>query len=137
MAAARLGPQVGCAPPWISVGVAEQAAARRAGLKKDDLGKETSAGRSRHLSPSKAVPEGVEEDDLKKRGCFSYKKTMTVEESEAEIMKDIQRIHRDPFRRDLNKKNPLKRLVNIQTYQLKEKILVKALWLGPLKVEEF
>ncbi|KAJ1186846.1 hypothetical protein NDU88_003626 [Pleurodeles waltl] len=83
------------------------------------------------------VSEGAEGDDLKKYVVSFIKKSMPIEESEAEIIKDIQRIHKDPFRKDSKREKPRKILVNFQTYQLKEKILAKALGLGSLKVEEF
>ncbi|KAJ1087814.1 hypothetical protein NDU88_000977 [Pleurodeles waltl] len=73
------------------------------------------------------VPEGVEGSDLKKYIASPIKKVIPLDETEAQIINDIQRVHRDPFRRNPNIKKPLRILVNFQTYSLKEKIIEKAL----------
>ncbi|KAJ1218525.1 hypothetical protein NDU88_006103 [Pleurodeles waltl] len=80
---------------------------------------------------------GAEGIDLKKFVFSLIKRTMSLDETEVEIMKDIQRIHRDPFQRNPNNKKPQKISVNFQTYMLKEKILTKALAARSLEVEEF
>ncbi|KAJ1106047.1 hypothetical protein NDU88_003450 [Pleurodeles waltl] len=82
------------------------------------------------------VPEGVEGSDLKKYIASLIKKVITLDETEVQIINDIQRVHRDPFRRNPNIKKPQKILVNFQTYLLKEKILGKALKLGSLDTGE-
>ncbi|KAJ1123076.1 hypothetical protein NDU88_001549 [Pleurodeles waltl] len=66
------------------------------------------------------------------RGFKNYvasliKKVIVLDESETEIVNDIQRIHRDPYRKNLNNKKSLKILV----------ILAKALSVRSLRVEEF
>ncbi|KAJ1082491.1 hypothetical protein NDU88_002656 [Pleurodeles waltl] len=82
------------------------------------------------------VPEGVEGSDLKKCIVSLIKKVIPLDETEAQVINDIQRVHRDPFRRNSNIKKPCRILVNFQTYSLKEKILVKALDLGSLETGE-
>ncbi|KAJ1206885.1 hypothetical protein NDU88_002278 [Pleurodeles waltl] len=71
------------------------------------------------------VPDGVEEDYLKAYVTSLIMSILQIEEGEYDFAIDIQRIHRDPFRSDLSKKNPRKMLVNFQLYALK-KILLKA-----------
>ncbi|KAJ1206863.1 hypothetical protein NDU88_002256 [Pleurodeles waltl] len=66
-----------------------------------------------------SVSEGVEGADLKKYVVSLIKWAMALDKTEVEIMKDIQRIHRDPFQRNPNNKKPQKILVNFQTYMLK------------------
>ncbi|KAJ1085065.1 hypothetical protein NDU88_005198 [Pleurodeles waltl] len=69
------------------------------------------------------ITEGQEGDNIKMFCASLIKKSLQLEESEREIAVDIQRIHRDPFRRDPARKKPRKILINFLTYALKEKIL--------------
>ncbi|KAJ1186817.1 hypothetical protein NDU88_003597 [Pleurodeles waltl] len=78
------------------------------------------------------ILEGIEGLDLKKYIATLIKKVIPIDETEVEISIDIQRIHRDPFRRNPNIKKPQRILVNFPTYLLKEKILTKALDRGSL-----
>ncbi|KAJ1151122.1 hypothetical protein NDU88_003909 [Pleurodeles waltl] len=73
------------------------------------------------------IPEGQEGDYIKMFCASLIKKSLQFEESEREIAADIQRVqrvHRDPFRRDPARKKPQKILINFLTYALKEKILL-------------
>ncbi|KAJ1139187.1 hypothetical protein NDU88_005564 [Pleurodeles waltl] len=81
------------------------------------------------------VPEGVEWEDLKSFVVSLIKSAVMLEESKEEIERDIQRIHRHPFKSP-NSCKPRKILINFQTYELKEKILSKALRLKTLRVED-
>ncbi|KAJ1161172.1 hypothetical protein NDU88_001659 [Pleurodeles waltl] len=82
------------------------------------------------------VPEGVQGLDLKKYIVSLIKKVIPLDETEAQIINDIQRVHSDPFRRNLNIKKPWRILVNFQTYSLKEKIIGKALDRGSSETGE-
>ncbi|KAJ1144858.1 hypothetical protein NDU88_011152 [Pleurodeles waltl] len=62
------------------------------------------------------VPEGVEGSDLKKYIASLIKKVIPLDETDVQIINDIQRVHRDPFRRNIKK--PQRILVNFQTYLL-------------------
>ncbi|KAJ1168545.1 hypothetical protein NDU88_000467 [Pleurodeles waltl] len=73
------------------------------------------------------IPEGVEGDDIKLYIASLIKNTLQLEETEKDIATDIQRVHREPFRRDPGRKKHRKVVINLQTYALKEKILSKAL----------
>ncbi|KAJ1107823.1 hypothetical protein NDU88_005212 [Pleurodeles waltl] len=46
------------------------------------------------------IPEGKEGNDIKACCASLIKNSLQLEETEREIAADIQRIHRDPFRRD-------------------------------------
>ncbi|KAJ1156823.1 hypothetical protein NDU88_009540 [Pleurodeles waltl] len=83
------------------------------------------------------VPEGVEGDDIKIFIASLIKDTLQLEETEQDIAADIQRIHRDPFRRDPGRKKPRKILVNFLTYALKKKILLNALKQKTLRGKDF
>ncbi|KAJ1148649.1 hypothetical protein NDU88_001477 [Pleurodeles waltl] len=50
------------------------------------------------------IPEGVEGDDIKLYIASLIENTLQLEETDKDIAADIQRIHRDPFRRDPGKK---------------------------------
>ncbi|KAJ1104829.1 hypothetical protein NDU88_002238 [Pleurodeles waltl] len=76
------------------------------------------------------IPEGMEGSDLKKYIVTLIKKAVPTDASEAEIFNDIQRVHRDPIRKNPNIKKPQRILVNFKKFLLKEKILTKALELG-------
>ncbi|KAJ1173029.1 hypothetical protein NDU88_004871 [Pleurodeles waltl] len=73
------------------------------------------------------IPEGEEGNDIKAYCASLIKNSLQLEKTEQEIVADIQRIHRDPFRRDPARKKPQKILINFLTYALKEKILSQAL----------
>ncbi|KAJ1148479.1 hypothetical protein NDU88_001314 [Pleurodeles waltl] len=66
------------------------------------------------------IPEGVEGNDIKSHCASLIKNSLQLEETEQEIGADIQRIDRDPFRRDPGRKKPRKVLMNFLTYALKE-----------------
>ncbi|KAJ1151102.1 hypothetical protein NDU88_003889 [Pleurodeles waltl] len=83
------------------------------------------------------IPEGQEEDNIKMFCALLIKKSLQLEESEREITADIQRLHRDPFRRDPARKKPQKILINFLTYALKEKILLQALKQKTLRGDGF
>ncbi|KAJ1117810.1 hypothetical protein NDU88_006006 [Pleurodeles waltl] len=82
------------------------------------------------------IPEGVEGNDIKSH-ISPHKNTLQLEESEQDIAADIQRIHRDPIRRDHGRKKPQKVLINFFTYALNEKILLKALKQKTLRGNDF
>ncbi|KAJ1201299.1 hypothetical protein NDU88_005112 [Pleurodeles waltl] len=67
------------------------------------------------------VPQGVEGSDLKRYIVSLIKKVIPLDETEDQIFNDIQRVHRDPFRKNPNIKKPWRILANFQTYSLKEK----------------
>ncbi|KAJ1124762.1 hypothetical protein NDU88_003211 [Pleurodeles waltl] len=73
------------------------------------------------------VPKGLEEGDLKGFMVRLIKQEGNVEESEEDIAKDIQRVHRVPAKMPSNKDSSRKLLVYFQTYSLKEHILALAL----------
>ncbi|KAJ1156162.1 hypothetical protein NDU88_008886 [Pleurodeles waltl] len=79
------------------------------------------------------VLEEVEGSDLKRYLVSLIKKVIPLDETEDQIFNDIQRVHCDPFRRNLSIKKPQRILENFQTYSLKEKVLGKALDLGSLE----
>ncbi|KAJ1217083.1 hypothetical protein NDU88_004678 [Pleurodeles waltl] len=79
------------------------------------------------------VLEGVEGSYLKRYIVSLIKKVIPLDETEDQIFNDIQRMHRNPFRRNPNIKKPQRILANFQTYLLKENILGKALDLGSLE----
>ncbi|KAJ1165010.1 hypothetical protein NDU88_005440 [Pleurodeles waltl] len=81
------------------------------------------------------VPEGAEGANLKSYVVSLIKSVCELEESNEEIEKDIQRVHRDPFTRRPNSTRPRKILVNFLTYHLKEKILTSALKQKSLRME--
>ncbi|KAJ1081274.1 hypothetical protein NDU88_001456 [Pleurodeles waltl] len=88
------------------------------------------------------IPEGVEGNDIKAYFTSLIKNSLQLEETEQDIASDIQRIHRNPFRRDSGRKKPQKVLINFLNYALKGKILLKALkqktlggMISPLKLD--
>ncbi|KAJ1141365.1 hypothetical protein NDU88_007698 [Pleurodeles waltl] len=73
------------------------------------------------------VPEGLEGRDLKWLVVHLIKQGMQIEEEEEDLVKDIQRVHRDPFRKNPKREKPRKILVCFHTYIIKEHILVAVL----------
>ncbi|KAJ1127667.1 hypothetical protein NDU88_006062 [Pleurodeles waltl] len=73
------------------------------------------------------VPEDVEGGNLKMFLSSLLKSALSLEESLEEIVGDIQRIHRDPYKKRPGRLKPQKMLIHFQTYSLKEKILTLAL----------
>ncbi|KAJ1172175.1 hypothetical protein NDU88_004025 [Pleurodeles waltl] len=73
------------------------------------------------------ISEGEEWNDIKAYCASLIKNSLQLEESEQEIVTDMQRVHRYPFRRDPARKKPQKILINFLIYALKEKILLQAL----------
>ncbi|KAJ1184582.1 hypothetical protein NDU88_001386 [Pleurodeles waltl] len=69
----------------------------------------------------------LEGNDIKTYCASLIKNSLQLDETEWEIAADIQRIHRDPFKRESARKKPQKILINFLTYALKEKILLQAL----------
>ncbi|KAJ1178580.1 hypothetical protein NDU88_003825 [Pleurodeles waltl] len=53
------------------------------------------------------IPAGVKGNDIKSYFASLIKNTLQLEETEQDIAADIQRIHRDPFRRDPGRKKTL------------------------------
>ncbi|KAJ1090321.1 hypothetical protein NDU88_003454 [Pleurodeles waltl] len=82
------------------------------------------------------VPEAAEGNDLKAFVVLLIKSAVGLEENEEEIGKDIQRVHQDPFRMRMNSSKPRRILINFLTYQMKEKILSRALKQKSLKVND-
>ncbi|KAJ1163829.1 hypothetical protein NDU88_004281 [Pleurodeles waltl] len=73
----------------------------------DKLERLENAARSNNLR-SLNIPEGVEGNDIKSYFASLIKNTLQLEETEQDIAAAIQRIHRDPFRRDPGRKKPRK-----------------------------
>ncbi|KAJ1210751.1 hypothetical protein NDU88_006113 [Pleurodeles waltl] len=73
------------------------------------------------------VPEGLEGGDLKSLVVRLIKPGVQIEDEEENLARDIQRVHRNPFRKPPNRVKPRKILVNFHTYAIKERILVAAL----------
>ncbi|KAJ1154356.1 hypothetical protein NDU88_007108 [Pleurodeles waltl] len=73
------------------------------------------------------VPEEMEKRDLKSLVVHLIKQGTQIEEEEEVFLKDIQRVHRDPFRKSINRNKPRKILACFHTYAIKERILVPAL----------
>ncbi|KAJ1199504.1 hypothetical protein NDU88_003338 [Pleurodeles waltl] len=69
------------------------------------------------------VPEDAEGGNLKMFSSSLLKNALSLEESLEEIAGDIQRSHRDPFKKRPGSLKPRKILIHFQTYSLKEKIL--------------
>ncbi|KAJ1112743.1 hypothetical protein NDU88_001004 [Pleurodeles waltl] len=84
-----------------------------------------------------SIPEGLEGNDVKAYCASLIRNSLQLEETKREIATDIQRIHRDPFRRDPGRKKPRKVLINFLTYALKEKILSQALKQKTLRGNDF
>ncbi|KAJ1171084.1 hypothetical protein NDU88_002955 [Pleurodeles waltl] len=76
------------------------------------------------------VLEGKEGEDIKALVVKLLIQSGTWAGPEDMLVKDIQRVHRDPYWRSLNKNKPRSILVNFLTYSIKEKILTKALLLS-------
>ncbi|KAJ1088436.1 hypothetical protein NDU88_001593 [Pleurodeles waltl] len=83
------------------------------------------------------ISEGQEGNDIKTYCASLIKNSLQLEESEREIAADIQRVHRDPFRRDPARKKPRKILIYFLTYALKETILLQALKQKTLRGDGF
>ncbi|KAJ1174577.1 hypothetical protein NDU88_006397 [Pleurodeles waltl] len=83
------------------------------------------------------VPKGAEGDNLRAFLVSLMKSALLLEESEKEITRDIQRVHRDPFRKNPSNSKPRKILINFLTYGLKEKNISKALKLKTIKAQDF
>ncbi|KAJ1190576.1 hypothetical protein NDU88_007314 [Pleurodeles waltl] len=73
------------------------------------------------------VPEELEKGDPKGLVVCLIKQGTQIEEEEEVLLKDIQRVHRDPFRKTTNRDKPRKILVYFHTYAIKERILSMAL----------
>ncbi|KAJ1083265.1 hypothetical protein NDU88_003424 [Pleurodeles waltl] len=73
------------------------------------------------------VPEVLEGGDLKGLVVRYIKQGVQVGDTEEAIASDIQRVHRDPFRKPPNRDKPRKILVCFHTYTIKERILAAAL----------
>ncbi|KAJ1192548.1 hypothetical protein NDU88_001855 [Pleurodeles waltl] len=73
------------------------------------------------------VPEELEKGDLKGLVVRLIKQGTQIEEEEEVLLKDIQRVHRDPFRKTTNRDKSRKILVCLHTYAIKEWILSMAL----------
>ncbi|KAJ1217264.1 hypothetical protein NDU88_004859 [Pleurodeles waltl] len=75
------------------------------------------------------VPEGPEGADLK-----GYLESLIKDAMPGlaylKLEDDIQRIHRDPFKKNVGRKSPRRILVNFATYSIKERILSEALKVG-------
>ncbi|KAJ1165709.1 hypothetical protein NDU88_006126 [Pleurodeles waltl] len=65
------------------------------------------------------VPEGLEGEDLKGVVDRLIKQGFQVDDTEEYISRDIQRVHRDPFRKNPNRDKPRKILVCFHTYAIK------------------
>lgn len=81
------------------------------------------------------IPEGREGENGKAYMVQLIKRELQLEETEQEIAKDLQRVHRDPFRLNANRSKPTKILLNFLTYSLKEKILSKALSMKSIEAD--
>ncbi|KAJ1116273.1 hypothetical protein NDU88_004489 [Pleurodeles waltl] len=73
------------------------------------------------------VLEELVKGDLKALVVRFIKQGTQTEEEEEVLLKDIQRVHRDPFRKTTNRDKPRKILVCFHTYAIKEWILTMAL----------
>ncbi|KAJ1203713.1 hypothetical protein NDU88_007494 [Pleurodeles waltl] len=73
------------------------------------------------------VPEGVEGDNIKMFVVGLLSQGGVWEGPEDFLSQDIQRVHRDPFRRSPGATKPRRILVNFLTYAMKGKILSTAL----------
>ncbi|KAJ1110370.1 hypothetical protein NDU88_007722 [Pleurodeles waltl] len=82
------------------------------------------------------VPEGLEGGDLKRLVIRLIKQGVQVDDTEEDKAKDIQRVHRDPFRKNPNRDKPRKILVCFHMYAIKERILASASKKKPLTVED-
>ncbi|KAJ1204503.1 hypothetical protein NDU88_008280 [Pleurodeles waltl] len=83
------------------------------------------------------VPEGVEGDNIKMFVVGRLSQCGMWEGSEDLLSQDIQRVHRDPFRKSPNAAKPRRILVNVLTYVIKKKILSRALKTGTLNASGF
>ncbi|KAJ1099396.1 hypothetical protein NDU88_004497 [Pleurodeles waltl] len=81
------------------------------------------------------VPEGMEGDDLKGLVVHLIIQGVQIKDAEVDIARDIQRVHRDPFRKPPNRDKPRKILVCFHAYAIKECTLVAALKKKSLLVE--
>ncbi|KAJ1188763.1 hypothetical protein NDU88_005520 [Pleurodeles waltl] len=102
----------------------------------DKLERLENAARRNHLRILN-IQEGVEGNDIKSYFASLIKNSLQFEETEQDIAVDIQRIHRDPFRRYPGRKKPRKVLIHFLSYALKEKILLKALKQKTLRGNDF
>ncbi|KAJ1108012.1 hypothetical protein NDU88_005396 [Pleurodeles waltl] len=78
------------------------------------------------------VAEGVEGNNIKMFVVGLLSQGEVWEGSEDLLSHNIQRVHRDPFRRSPGATKPRRILVNFLTYAIKEKILSTALKIGTL-----
>ncbi|KAJ1141348.1 hypothetical protein NDU88_007681 [Pleurodeles waltl] len=81
------------------------------------------------------VHEGLEGDDLKGLVVRSIKQEVNFEDSEVELAKDIQRVHRVPAEMPPNREKARKILVYFHTYAIKQRILALALKKKSLSVD--
>ncbi|KAJ1097950.1 hypothetical protein NDU88_003066 [Pleurodeles waltl] len=75
------------------------------------------------------VPEGLEGEDIKGY-VISLIRESIPSLAFLNLEEDIQRVHRDPFRKNPGRKNPRRILINFATYTIKEKILSEAIKAG-------
>ncbi|KAJ1175106.1 hypothetical protein NDU88_000397 [Pleurodeles waltl] len=73
------------------------------------------------------VLEKLEKGDLKGLVVRLIKQGTQIEEEEEVLLKDIQHVHRDPFRKTTNRDKPRNILVCFHTYAIKEQLLSMAL----------
>ncbi|KAJ1150043.1 hypothetical protein NDU88_002841 [Pleurodeles waltl] len=72
------------------------------------------------------IPEGAEGDNIKDF-IISLIKDHTLMVTSLDLALEIQRVHRDPFKRNPNKEKPRKVLANFASYRVEELILAEAL----------
>ncbi|KAJ1201886.1 hypothetical protein NDU88_005690 [Pleurodeles waltl] len=82
------------------------------------------------------VPKGSEGEDIKAFVVDLLKQSGAWEGHKEVLSRDMQRVHRDPFRKPPNRVNPRRILVNFLTYAVKEKILLKALSMETLSEKD-
>ncbi|KAJ1203851.1 hypothetical protein NDU88_007632 [Pleurodeles waltl] len=75
------------------------------------------------------VPEGLEGEDIKGYVIALIKEVLPNIVG-INLDEDIQRVHRDPFKKNPGRKNPRRILINFNTYSIKERILSEALKVG-------
>ncbi|KAJ1136406.1 hypothetical protein NDU88_002823 [Pleurodeles waltl] len=73
------------------------------------------------------VPEGLKGGDVKGLLVRLIKQGVQVDDTKEDIARDIQRVHRDPFRKNTNGDKPRKILVCFHMYAIKKCILAAAL----------
>ncbi|KAJ1203581.1 hypothetical protein NDU88_007366 [Pleurodeles waltl] len=82
------------------------------------------------------VPEGLEGEDFKTYVIALIKETIP-NIAMLNLEEDIQRVHRDPFKKNPGRKNPRRILINFSTYTTKERILSEALKVGAFSKGEW